>query len=185
MKSVRTLLIGMLFLGITFMLYSAPAVAGDNILEWDTMAAAPGTALTIRDVNAGGAPWVVDVAKGRLRDDGFLRIKVRGLVLASDSTNPSDTFSGVVSCLDSAGATVNTSTAAFPAPDGDAVIKEKLLLPNPCFAPIIFVVGESGNWFAVTGGGPEADDDLDDDADMQHDKMNKDKMKDLKKKKAL
>jgi len=176
MKSVRTLLIGMLFLGITFMLYSAPAVAGDNILEFDTMATVPENEFAIRGIDGGGAPWVVDVAKGRLRDDGFLRIKVRGLVLSGTGLNPSDTFSGVVSCMDSTGATVNTSTAAFPAPDGNAVIKELLLLPNPCFAPIILVVGDSGNWFAVTGGGPEADDDLDDDLDDDADK--KDRMKD-------
>ena len=37
--------------------------------------------------------------------------------------------------------------------NGDARIRAKLMLPNPCLAPIIFVTSPTGSWFAVTGAG--------------------------------
>jgi len=146
---------GMLFLGILLIIYGTPALAGD-ILRFDMMAGVPEDEFAIRGINGGGAPWVVDLARGSLSEDGDLEISVRGLVLLRTGANPSATFSGVVSCLADGGAIVNVSTAEVPADlDGNADIKEKLLLPDPCFAPVAFVVGASGNWFAVTGGGPD------------------------------
>jgi hypothetical protein len=149
------LMTGMLLLGIVLMIYGTPAVAGD-ILEFDMMAGVPEDEFAIRDINGGGAPWVVDVAKGSLSEDGDLEITVRGLVLLRTGLNPSETFSGVVSCIVNGDVFANISTApVLTGPEGDADIEEKLILPNPCFAPIVLVVGASGNWFAVTGGGPE------------------------------
>jgi hypothetical protein len=147
----------MLLLGILLMIYGTPAVAGD-ILDWGMMAAVPENEFMIRGINGGGAPWVVDVAKGSLSEDGDLEITVRGLVLRNTGENPSANFRGVASCLAGGGEIVNVSTAAVLTDlTGDADIEEKLILPNPCFAPVILVVGASGNWFAVTGGGPEAE----------------------------
>jgi hypothetical protein len=164
------LMTGMLLLGIVLMIYGTPAVAGD-ILQFDMMAGVPDDEFAIRDIGGGGAPWVVDVATGSLSEDGDLEITVRGLVLLSDGTNPSATFRGVVSCLADGGAIVNVSTAAVDTDlEGDADIREKLILPNPCFAPVVLVVGTSGNWFAVTGGGPkpeEADVDVEDEEDVE------------------
>ena len=175
MKSMKMFLIGMLFLGIPLMLYGTPAVASD-ILEFDMMAAVPENAFTIRGIDGGGAAWVVDDADGSLSDDGELEISVRGLVLAdetADPRNPRDFFRGVVSCLTAVGGEatpVNVSTADFPATDdGDADIEEVLRLPDPCFAPIVFVVGggegQTNPWFAVTGGGPEPEEPEDEDED--------------------
>lgn len=154
MKRPATLLIGALILGLPLMIFAGSAKAGD-ILEWDMMAGVPEDQFTIRGVDGGGSPWVVDVARGSVSDAGDLEVTVRGLVLRDTGMNPSATFSGVVSCLDGSGFEVNTFTAAFPADEaGNAQIRETLALPNPCFAPIVFVTGASGNWFAVTGGGP-------------------------------
>jgi hypothetical protein len=70
-------------------------------------------------------------------------------------TNPVAEFKAIVSCLTSSGGTaqtVNISTNTVPAtPTGDARIREKVSLPTPCFAPIIFVTSPGGAWFAVTG----------------------------------
>jgi hypothetical protein len=58
---------------------------------------------------------------------------------------------------------VNRSTEDFPAtvPGGNSLILSRVTIPNPCFAPIIFVgpgaglprntVIEGGEWFASTG----------------------------------
>jgi hypothetical protein len=35
--------------------------------------------------------------------------------------------------------------------NGDARIEARLVLPNPCIAPIVFVTSPTGSWFAVTG----------------------------------
>jgi hypothetical protein len=51
---------------------------------------------------------------------------------------------------------VNLATAPVPASsDGDATIKAKVDLPDPCVAAIVFVASGTGpppgNWFAATG----------------------------------
>jgi len=147
-------------------LLALPAFAGPSdpkILEFATMAgvAAPYTGGTnaIRGVPGGGLPWVLDEAKGELRSDGRLEVQVRGLVLAAGAntgTNPIPAFRAIVSCLsiNDAGEanTVNVGTAPFPASStGDAKIEATVELPDPCYAPIVFVTSPAGSWFAVTG----------------------------------
>jgi hypothetical protein len=86
------------------------------------------------------------------------------LVLANDpsvpanlrGTNPIAQFKAIVSCLsvDASGnpETVNLATKAFDATTGgDASIEDRVTLPKPCIAPIIFVTSPSGAWFAATG----------------------------------
>ena len=46
----------------------------------------------------------------------------------------------------------NVSTGTFPATTtGDSKIEATVSLPDPCFAPIVFVTSPTGSWFAVTG----------------------------------
>ena len=44
--------------------------------------------LNIRGILGGGVPWTLTKAKGSIRTDGHLKIKVDGLVLASTLSNP-------------------------------------------------------------------------------------------------
>ena len=97
---------------------------------------------------------------------------MKGLVFADDplvppdlvGRNDEDNFRGLVSCLteDAAGAIVtqNVTTDGFAANSrGDSFIDQTLVLPNPCIAPIIFVMaGSEDKWFAVTGYERESDD---------------------------
>ncbi len=141
-----------------------------NILAFDTMYAVDGPLLgeahAIRGVVGDEAPWVIDHGiKGRLTKSGRLQILVRGLVFADDplvppelvGKNDEENFRGLVSCLtedDAEGiVTANVTTRGFPADaDGNSFIDEKLTLPNPCIAPIVFVMaGSEEKWFAVTG----------------------------------
>ena len=135
-----------------------------KILEWKTMVGVPqaftGTQAPIRGINGGGVPWTLTAAKGELRTNGRLTIRVDGLVLASTLSNPAATFRATVSCLTDTNAIVNVSTAqTFPATlglasagGGDARIETSLELPHPCIAPIVFVTSATGSWFASTGG---------------------------------
>lgn len=140
---------------------------GGKILEFDTMAGVvrPFTGGTnrIRDIAGGGIPWVLTSAKGELRTDGRIEVRVRGLVLAEGAragTNPVAEFKAIVSCLtvgqDATGAlvvaTVNRSTGTFPASiTGDSDIEDTVSLPSPCIAPIVFVTSPTGSWFSATG----------------------------------
>src|SRR5882762_7857115 len=141
--------------------------ADDKILSFDTMTGVvrPFTGATnaIRGVPGGGIPWTLAEAKGELRTDGRIRVRVRGLVLAEGAragTNPIAEFKAIVSCLTPAvngtgalvASIVNRSTNTFPAsPEGDSEIEDVVSLPAPCIAPIVFVTSPTGAWFSATG----------------------------------
>lgn len=145
----------------------APALP--NILTFDTMYGVEGPFLgeanAIRGVVGDEAPWEVEhFIKGRLTKSGRLQILVRGLVFADDPSvppelvgkNDEETFRGLVSCLTEEGETVvtaNVETEGFPADEeGNSYIDATIDLPNPCVAPIVFVMaGSEEKWFAVTG----------------------------------
>ena len=140
-----------------------------KVLDFDTLAPVvppyTGPTNAIRGINGGGLPWEIDHAKGELRSDGRLKVKVEGLVLvdaepvpeALRGTNPAPSFVAVVSCLSATGTTattVNVATPPFPAtPDGDSEIEATVSLPSPCIAPIVFVGPSATTWFAATGQG--------------------------------
>jgi hypothetical protein len=119
----------------------------------------------IRGVIGDELPWVIRSGEGMLGKDGRLRIQVRGLVFANDASVPPElrgindeaTFRALVSCLgeDAAGnlVTANVTTGGFHATvSGNSEINAKIELPNPCVAPIIFVLsGSEDKWFAVIG----------------------------------
>ncbi|HST90174.1 MAG TPA: hypothetical protein VLJ14_17500 [Ktedonobacterales bacterium] len=147
---------------------SAQASASENdddatILKFTTMAPVTGPfvgkANPIRGINGGGIPWKLTSAKGELKANGELEVRVRGLVLAAGplaGTNPIANFVAIVSCLsvDSMGnmITVNTATAPFPATTtGDSEIEATVSLPSPCIAVLVFVGPNPNTWFAATG----------------------------------
>ena len=146
-----------------------PAVAGPegkDVLEFDTMTGViepfTGTTNPVRGVPGGGLPWELDRARGDLRSDGRLEVRVEGLVLARrapvpealQGTNPIPQFRAAVNCLmpDAPDQGVTLATDPVPAsPDGDARIRATVDLPEPCIAPVVFVTSPTGAWFAATG----------------------------------
>jgi hypothetical protein len=114
-----------------------------------------GSANQIRGLSGGGVPWKIDSGEADLRADGRLHVEVEGLVLAASGVNPVTQFRAVVSCQTIVGgvATVtNVPTGLVPASGtGDAEIDASVSLPEPCFAPIVFVTSPGNAWFAVTG----------------------------------
>jgi hypothetical protein len=147
---------------------TASGSKGENqdVLEFDTMAGVTepftGSAHPVRGVAGGGLPWELDRARGELRSDGRLEIKVEGLVLArrapvpaaQQGSNPIPQFRAVVSCLTpvspDTGERITTDPVAA-SPTGDARFSTRVDLPEPCVAPIVFVTSPSGAWFAATG----------------------------------
>jgi hypothetical protein len=168
MKRAVALLVAVLAGGALVVQSTAASSDHEDVLKFGTMAGVvepfTGPANPIRGVPGGGLPWELDRAKGELRSDGRLEIRVEGLVLARRApvpenmrgTNPVPQFRAIVSCLTPGSAgqvdTVNLTTDPVPAsPDGDARIKTRVALPEPCIAPIVFVTSPTGAWFAATG----------------------------------
>jgi hypothetical protein len=157
--------------------HRAPTGAAPAIIQFQTMYGVDGPFLNpanaIRGVMPDDLPWEVESAKGRLHSDGHLRIHIEGLVFKDDPSVPPELrgkndepfFRGLVSCItedEDAGTTpvVNVVTDGFPAsiPEGDSDIEANVELPNPCVAPIVFILaGSEDKWFAVTGFEEEED----------------------------
>jgi hypothetical protein len=130
-----------------------------------------GDANPLDDIPGDELPWVIDSARGRLTTDGSLFLLVRGVVFEDDESvppelrgiNDEEQFRAAVSCLtDENGSVVrrNVVSEGFPAtPEGDALIRAKLTLPDPCADPAVFVLaGSEDKWFAVTGFETEEED---------------------------
>lgn len=139
------------------------------IMKFDTLTpvagAHAGPADDVRGIAGGGLPWTVAAGSGSLSRDGHLRVRIRGLVLASDplvprslrGRNPFPAFRVVLSCLcsgpDGTAIIRNVSTGDFEADScGNSDIDARLSPPQPCTAPVLLVTGPSGvdQWLAVT-----------------------------------
>ena len=165
---------------LAFATFAGTSVAKDNvtraenapmIIQFQTMYGVDGPFLdpanAIRGVQPDDLPWEVESVNGKLRTNGHLRIHVEGLVFKDDPSVPPELrgkndepfFRAVVSCLtedEDAGTTpvANVVTEGFAAsiPEGDSDIDTRIELPNPCVAPIVFIMaGSEDKWFAVTG----------------------------------
>src|ERR671930_2300376 len=89
----------------------ASGSGGNDVLKWKVMAPVDGpfvgAGTPVRGLAGGGLPWQIDKAKGELRSDGRLEVRVEGLVLARKApvpanlqgTNPIPQFRAAVSCL--------------------------------------------------------------------------------------
>jgi len=144
------------------------AHATQEILSFGTMYGVDGAFInrSLRGVQGDELPWDVGTATGSLTTDGHLKIKVTGIVFSNDPSvpenlrgiNDEDEFRAVVSCLTEHKGrieTINFTTHGYPATrTGDSMIDARVHLPDPCVAPVIFVIsGDENHWFAVTGAG--------------------------------
>ncbi len=120
----------------------------------------------IRHIRGDELPWEIESANGFVDVTGHVVIHVRGLVFKDDpsvpenlrGTNDAPEFRALVNCVGEDEEEESTPvrkvyTDGFPATSGgDADIDDHVELPNPCVAPIVFVLpGDEKLWFAVTG----------------------------------
>jgi hypothetical protein len=172
-KSILLMLVALVMVGGVFMggQVSQATAKEAKILEFDTMVGVPrpytrNNGNAIRGVDGGGLPWVIDTANGKLKPDGELKVKVKGLVFDPNDQGAIDAgvagkntipfFKAIVSCLskDANGnaVVINVETGLFPADEqGNSSIQDTVSLPEPCIAPIIFVTSPTSLWFAATG----------------------------------
>jgi hypothetical protein len=141
-----------------------------NIIAFDTMYGVEGAFLLqfhkpVRGLRGDELPWEIESAHGSVDTTGHVSIQVRGLVFADDPSVPAELrgkndaaeFRALVSCLTEAGEggviRKKAVTSGFAATEGgDADIDGDVELPNPCVAPVVFILpGDERLWFAVTG----------------------------------
>jgi hypothetical protein len=107
----------------------------------------------INEVLPAGKPWVVNRHSTiRLKRNGELRAKVRGLVIPIFPTpNPLAGPHGLVAAVACNGAVVAMTDGVDFSAAGDGKIREKLDLPSPCLAPAVFFVTPTGAYIAASG----------------------------------
>jgi hypothetical protein len=109
----------------------------------------------IHSVIRGGAPWVLDRGQVRLRQDGRLRLSVRGLIIPTlGNAGPVTSISASLYCgADGDPAAVATTMSAPLSQQGNGTIRDRITLPAKCLAPIILVHpnGLGGAYIAATG----------------------------------
>jgi hypothetical protein len=105
---------------------------------------------------AGGVPWVLRPSEARLRSNGSLRVRIRGLLIpsgpAAGTTGPVKTVSVSVYCAANS-TPVGTSDAVPLSSQGDARIDTTVSLPAKCQIPALLVHpnGVLGVYIASSG----------------------------------
>ena len=162
MKKTLAVLLTVVFLSPAFA--SGGSDEGRGLVEFRSLSAVvppfTGPANAIRGIGGAGAPWKIASARAELNSAGELEVRVRGLVLVNSGTNPIASFAAILSCqsFDAAKAPTIVNLVAGVAPAtaaGDSDIEGTVILPSPCFAPIVFVAipaaATPARWLAVSG----------------------------------
>src|SRR3954468_24370067 len=107
-----------------------------NTMFRSTLAPSVPSDPTIHGVAPGGLPWVLRSGQARLRHDGRLSVRMRGLVLPGPPGNgtpgPITTVTASLYCgADSTPAVATTGPVALSS-SGDARIDERVTLPAKC-----------------------------------------------------
>lgn len=123
---------------------------GRTILDAELAGSLTTDPVLFQNVAPGGANWVIGNGEARLRHDGRLDVRVRGLVLTSSGANPITQLSASVACN---GAVVATTAVVPFSSTGDAKINAKVALPKRCIAPVVLLNprGVATVYIGVTG----------------------------------
>ena len=111
-------------------------------------------------VRPGGAPWAIDRGDAKVRADGRVKVRVRGLVIPTPPQNGTNPVTGIAATVFCGATAVGTTAAAPFSTAGDARIDATLAapLPRPCLAPSVLLNPAPGGvvnatvYIAASGG---------------------------------
>jgi hypothetical protein len=107
----------------------------------------------VRDVNPGAGPWRIAELRAEVDTVGRIRVRGRGLLLASGNRIGQNANQNVFATLicEAAAPFVQHNTAIVPLePNGDFRIDDTLnAAPHDCPSPVLLIRNASGLWFAA------------------------------------
>src|SRR5512142_3443103 len=108
------------------------------------------TANVVLGVRPGGQPWVIERLTAKVRTDGRISVRGRGLLLAGGNGIGTTGGQLVEARLFCDGAPHDTALVPLE-PDGDFDIDDALspTPPSPCNHPVLLIVNADGAWFAA------------------------------------
>jgi hypothetical protein len=116
----------------------------------------------VRGVNPGGGPWRIAELRAEVDADGHIKVKGRGLLLASGNSigqNANQRVFATLICEAAAPFVLHSTASTVPlAANGDFRIDDTLTsVPSECPSPVLLIRNAGGVWFAA--GVPESGDD--------------------------
>jgi hypothetical protein len=119
----------------------------------------------VRGVSPGAGPWRIADLKADIYTDGRIRVRGRGLLLASTNSigqNANQSVFATLICEAAAPFVEHNTTFTVPLDaDGDFRINDVLSpVPSDCASPVLLIRNKGGVWFAA--GIQKLDDDDDD-----------------------
>ena len=107
----------------------------------------------VRGVNPGAGPWTIADLRADIRTDGRIKVKGRGLLLASSNSIGQNANQSVFATLicEAAAPFVEHNTSKVPLePNGDFRIEDTLdPVPTDCASPVLLIRNAGGVWFAA------------------------------------
>jgi hypothetical protein len=107
----------------------------------------------VRGVNPGAGPWTIADLRADIRTDGRIKVKGRGLLLASSNSIGQNANQSVFATLicEAAAPFVEHNTSKIPLePNGDFRIEDTLdPVPTDCASPVLLIRNAGGVWFAA------------------------------------
>lgn len=142
-------------------LVASPAIASDTLVKFDrsfgvTPTAFAGGVAVANDVSGippGGRPWVIHKLRATVKQDGSIKAKGEGLLLAGGGgIGTRAAITQVIATLLCGGAQFSSAAADLDTA-GDFEIRGQLtpLPPNPCINPVLLIrnAGTGNAWFAA------------------------------------
>lgn len=106
----------------------------------------------VRGVNPGAGPWRIAELRAEIDVTGVIKVRGRGLLLASGNsigTNANQSVFATLVC-EAAAPFVERSTFSVPLePNGDFRIDDTLTVPTECVSPVLLIRNTAGVWFAA------------------------------------
>jgi hypothetical protein len=108
----------------------------------------------VRGVNPGAGPWRIAELRADVDADGHIKVRGRGLLLASGNSigqNANQNVFATLICEAAAPFVEHNSTFSVPLePNGDFRIDDTLNpLPQDCPSPVLLIRNTGGVWFAA------------------------------------
>jgi hypothetical protein len=131
---------------------------GGTVLRAELFGSQP-TGPVLFAVKPGGAPWAIAKGEAKVRRDGRVKVRIKGLVITAPPQNGTNPLSNIAATVFCSGSAVGTTQAVPFSPTGDARIDETLATPlsRPCLAPAVLLnpapggAINAGTYIAATG----------------------------------